>query len=118
MDKELRRCSICDYFEGGDEGDRRKFIFDTPTQEHHCHPCMNSIRELVGYNYWLNTEYRVQGTEASRMANRPHYRFGGYLGSEDPPLTAVAPTSSDLDAIQQWEELLQEMDLGKIEEVE
>lgn len=120
MDKELRRCSICDYFEGGEEYDRRRFVFDTPTQEHHCAKCMTVIRDDVGYNYWDNQSAAQERGRLNALRLRQGGRdFRGY----DPTLDLVdrpgAPSGADLEAIEElWEGILQELDLGTLEDIE
>lgn len=118
MDKEYRRCSICDYFEGGDINDRRKFILDTPTQEHHCERCMNVIRDDLGYNYWQEKP-RAKGGEAFRKAMER--RGTGGASTLQTPLSDafLGPSEADLEAIEsEWEELLRDMELGNLDEYE
>lgn len=122
MDKVSRRCSICDYFEAEGGSGGRKFVLDNATNEHHCYECMSVIRDDVGYNYWQVTpaeRYQATiGREKALEGRRTGKEFGGYLGSGDFVNRPGAPSLADLEAIAVWEDLLGELDLGKIEEVE
>jgi len=122
MDKVNRRCSICDYFEADGGSSGRKFVLDSSTNEHHCYECMSVIRDDIGYNYWQATPIERKQAELGRQraleGRQSGKEFRGYTPTGDEIYRPGAPTSADLEAIEVWEDLLKEMDLGSLEEVD
>ena len=88
MDKQYRRCVICDYFEGGEEKDNRKFIFDSPSREHHCIKCADSIQEVAGRGYWKGHKLGVVFDDDNR--------FGRAMESDGDPLWSVSTEASKI----------------------
>ena len=83
MDKVLRRCSICDYFEADGGSGNRRFYLDRKTNETHCQSCAYAIRDDLGFNYW-NTEksYKDSSRENSIKAIRKAKEARDFSGYE------------------------------------